>query len=81
MKLTKTQLREIIKEELLKESMHPEVLVARAENVLDDIMTDLRNDSKLSDKDNNDFKLSDKDKRLKELRDIILALGSQALEK
>ena len=71
MKLTKTQLREIIKEELLKESMHPEVLVARAENVLDDIMSDLRNDSKLS----------DKDKRLKELRDIILALGSQALEK
>lgn len=78
MKLTKTQLREIIKEELIKEGMRPEVLVARAENVLDDIMRDLRNDSKLSDKDNNDFKLSDKDKRLKELRDIILALGEAA---
>jgi len=71
MKLTKTQLREIIKEELLKEGMHPEVLVARAEGALDGIRTDL----------DNDFKLKSGDKRLKELRDIILALGSQALEK
>ena len=71
MKLTKTQLREIIKEELLKEAMHPEVLVARAEGAMDGIRTDL----------DNDFKLKSGDKRLKELRDIILALGSQALEK
>jgi len=71
MKLTKTKLREIIKEELLKEGMHPEVLVAQAEGALGDIMTDLRND----------VKLKDDDKRLKELRNIILALGSQALEK